>query len=105
VTSLDESKGQTTHRWPQFLPDGRHFLYLAGNPFALENPTNTIMVGSLDSKESKILLPTHSNAVYSSGHLLYLRSNALMAQPFDAKPLEFTGEAFFRLRTKFQRTL
>jgi Tol biopolymer transport system component len=95
VTTLDESKGEITHRWPQFLPDGRHFLYLAGSPYApRETPTNTIMVGSLDSKESKILLRTHSNAMYTSGHLLYLRLNALMAQPFDVKRLEFTGEAF-----------
>jgi len=46
VTTLDESKGETTHRWPQFLPDGSHFLYLAGSPYApVESPTNAIRKG------------------------------------------------------------
>jgi Tol biopolymer transport system component len=95
VTSLpDPTKGEVTHRWPQFLPDGRHFLYLAGTPYGLkENPTNAIFVGSLDSKDRKFLMRTHSGAMYASGHILFLRQNTLMAQPFDAKRLEFTGEA------------
>ncbi|HVS90119.1 MAG TPA: protein kinase [Candidatus Acidoferrum sp.] len=95
VTTLDLSKNETTQRWPYFLPDGRHFLYVAGTPFApKENPTNAILVGSLDSKESKLLLYTHSNAIYASGHLLFLRQNTLMAQPFDPRHLELTGDAF-----------
>src|SRR5215472_14078994 len=95
VTSLDHpEKGVTTHRWPQFLPDGRHFIYVAGTPLTpRENPTNAIMVGSLDSKESKLLLHAHAGAQYSSGHILFLRQGTLMAQPFDAKRLELTGEA------------
>jgi serine/threonine protein kinase len=95
VTTLDTSKGEVSHRWPYFLPDGRHFLYLAGSPYApKENPTNEIVVGSVDSTERKVLFQTRSNAIYASGHLLFLRSSALMAQPFDAKRLEFTGDAF-----------
>jgi Tol biopolymer transport system component len=94
VTTLDPSKGESTHRWPYFLPDGRHFLYLAGKPFTpKENPTNAILVGSLDSKESKLLLHTQSNAIFASGHILFLRQNTLMAQPFDTKRLEFAGDA------------
>jgi eukaryotic-like serine/threonine-protein kinase len=95
VTSLDPGKGVTTHRWPQFLPDGRHFLYVAGTPLTpRENPTNAIMVGSLDSKESKLLLHAHARAVYVSGHILFLRLSTLMAQPFDLKRLELTADAF-----------
>ena len=94
VTTLDPSKGVTTHRWPQFLPDGRHFLYVAGTPLTpRENPTNAIMVGSLDSKESKLLLHAHASAQYVSGEILFLRQSTLMAQPFDVKRLELTGEA------------
>jgi len=94
VTTLDPSKGVTTHRWPQFLPDGRHFLYVAGTPLTpRENPTNAIMVGSLDSKESKLLLHAHASAQYVSGQILFLRQSTLMAQPFNVKRLEFTGEA------------
>lgn len=92
VTTLDSSKGEVTHRWPQFLPDGRHFLYLAGAPLGLRQSSNEILVGALDSKDSKVLIHTHANALYSSGHILFLRETTLMAQPFDAKRLELTGD-------------
>lgn len=95
VTNLDSAKGEITHRWPYFLPDGRHFLYVGGSPFGLkEDQKNAIMLGSLDSKESKFLTHTHSGAMYASGHILFLRESTLMAQPFDVKRLELTGEAF-----------
>ncbi len=91
VTTLKEQ----SHRWPYFLPDGRHFLYLAGSPFTpKESPANAVMIGSLDSKEGKLLFHNHSNAIFASGHILFLRQNTLMAQPFDAKRLELTGDAF-----------
>ncbi|HXT74273.1 MAG TPA: protein kinase [Candidatus Angelobacter sp.] len=94
VTALDRSRNESTNRWPYFLPDGRHFLYLAGNPLTpTGSPTNSIMVGSLDSKETKFLFHNHSNAIYASGHLLFLRQNTLMAQPFDTKRLELYGDA------------
>jgi serine/threonine protein kinase len=95
VTRLDSSKNETTHRWPHFLPDGRHFLYLAGTPVTpKETYPNAIRVGLLGSNESKVLLQSHADALYASGHILFLRLNTLMAQPFDAKRLEFTGDAF-----------
>ena len=95
VTTLDSKRGETTHRHPSFLPDGRHFLFLSGTPFApKENSPNAIEVGSLDSPETKRLLQTHASAIYAAGHILFLRQNTLMAQPFDTKRLEFTGDAF-----------
>ena len=95
VTTLDPSKNESTHRWPQFLPDGRHFIYLAGTPFtSKESSTNAVLMGSLDSKESKLLFHAHSGALYVSGHILFLRLNTLMAQPFDAEHLELTGDPF-----------
>jgi eukaryotic-like serine/threonine-protein kinase len=94
LTKQDPSKNETTHRWPWFLPDGRHFIFLAGSTFTpRESSTNSIMMGSLDSKETKLLFHTHYQAVYASGHMLFLRQSSLMAQPFDAKRLEITGEA------------
>ena len=94
VTTLDRAKNESTHRWPYFLPDGRHFLYLAGNPNTpVESPTNSITLGSIDSTETKFLLHSHSNAIFASGHILFLRENTLMAQPFDPKRLELTGDA------------
>jgi eukaryotic-like serine/threonine-protein kinase len=94
VTTLDRAKNGSSHRWPWFLPDGRHFLYLAGNPFTPStSPTNSIFVGSLDSPQSKFLLRSASNAIYASGYLLFLQQNTLMAQPFNTKSLALTGDA------------
>jgi Tol biopolymer transport system component len=38
------------------------------------------------------LFSTTTNVVYNSGRLLFLRDNALMAQPFNLSKLELTGE-------------
>ena len=92
VTAVDTQQGETGHFWPHFLPDGNHFLFLALNSDAAKS---AIRVGSLDSKESKLLLNATSFALYSPpGYMLFQRDGALMAQPFDAAALEFTGEAF-----------
>ena len=92
ITTLDLTAGELSHRWPQFLPDGRHYIFLAGSVFtSSDNPTNTIRVGSLDSKESRILLRSHAGARYASGRLLYMRQGTLMAQPFDPAKLEISG--------------
>jgi eukaryotic-like serine/threonine-protein kinase len=88
VTSLDQARQESAHRWPWFLPDGRHFLYLA-----VAGGHSSIRVGSLDAHESKIVGESQFNAIYSQGYLIYLRETALMAQPFDAKRLVTTADA------------
>jgi Tol biopolymer transport system component len=90
TTTLVPSRIENSHRWPWFLPDGLHFLYLA-----VVNGTNdgTIYMGSLDSRETRVVVQANSNAVYASGYLLFLSEHTLMAQPFDAKRLNTTGEA------------
>jgi len=86
VTKLDVSRKETSHRWPQFLPDGHHFLYVAQAP-------TTIYVSSLDSRETKQLVTADSKALYAPpGYLLFVRQGALMAQPFDASRAEVVGE-------------
>ena len=90
VSALDESRGETSHRYPYFLPDGRHFLYLAR---CVQTENNAIYVGSLDSKETKRLLSADSSMAYSPpGYLLYVRGGTLLAQGFDADKLELAGE-------------
>ena len=92
ITTLDSARNELSNRWPQFLPDGRHFIYLAGSVFTpRENPTNVIRVGSLDGKVNKELVRSHAGAIYASGHLLYMRMDTLLAQPFDLGRLELTG--------------
>jgi len=91
VTTLDTSREEVAHICPFFLPDGRHFLYLARSA---KPENNAIFVGSLDSKESKLILNATSNPVYvSPGYLLFNRAGTLMAQPFNAERTELSGEA------------
>jgi eukaryotic-like serine/threonine-protein kinase len=82
--------GETRRCWPQFLPDGRHFLYLSDDS---RPERQGIYVAALGSNDRKRILASETNAVYaSSGHLLFLRGDALVAQPFDAARLELSGE-------------
>ncbi len=97
VTTLDASRGETAHRYPFFLPDGRQFLYLAlnlaGNRHA---PANRIWVGSLDGGPARPLIPANFNAQYADGYLLFVRGGdaggSLLAQAFDPKRLETSGD-------------
>ena len=91
ITALDESRQEVSHKYPQFLPDGKHFLYLAQSTRA-EN--TAIFVGTLDSKERKFVFSTRAKAAYTPGYMLFLRDRTLMGQAFDANKLQLTGEAF-----------
>ena len=86
ATTLDRGRQEGSHRRPAFLPDGRRFTYLA-------QPGNTIYVGSLDSPDVTRLLNADSGAVYSAGHLLFVRQGTLFAQMFDANQLRLSGDA------------
>ena len=96
ATTLDsQRKGETTHRFPFFLPDGNHFLFVrAGHAAALDDEVNSLWIGSLDGAETIELMQTGSNAAYAMGHLFYIRDQFLVARPFDPAKLEFTGEPF-----------
>jgi Tol biopolymer transport system component len=83
-------EGQAGHRYPQFLPDGRRFLFLAQ---AGQRTQSGTYVGSLDSKETVLLLQTDVSALYAPpGYLLFIRGNALMAQAFDVTATRLSGE-------------
>jgi Tol biopolymer transport system component len=91
VTSLDESRGEVAHVHPAFLPDGRHFVFLARN---IDPEKTTVMVGSLDGKDVRPLFHADSAAIYTDpGYLLFARDNALFAWRFDPQRLELSGIA------------
>ncbi len=93
VTKIDEDHGETTHRWVTFLPDGRHFLYLAGSHSSgTKSEANAVYAGQLGSDQRKLVLRVRSNVAYASGHLLYVRDRVLLAQPFDPGRLELSGD-------------
>lgn len=79
VTHLDTS-GQTSHRFPYFLPDGHQFLFFAtGRPDA-----EGVYLGSLDSEAARRLLPANTAAVFlPPDHVLFGRDEALYAQRLD----------------------
>jgi serine/threonine protein kinase len=92
VTKQDVAAFQVSNRWPVFLPDGRHFLYLACN-FSGHLDKNWIVMGSLDSPERRPIVNASTNAVYADpGYLLYWRDDALVAQRFDLGSYSLTGE-------------
>jgi Tol biopolymer transport system component len=93
ISDFDKSRGEGSLRWPAFLPDGKHFLYLAAN-FTGRKETNAIFVGSLDSNEKRFVVEATSNAAYAPpGYLLFYRDRTLLAQPFDLKRFALVGEA------------
>jgi serine/threonine protein kinase len=88
VTRLEA--GQMNHKFPQFLPDGRHFIY-----FVTGGPRQGVYAGSLDGTSSKRLANADATAVVSpSGFLLFLRQTTLFAQAFDFKGQELSGNPF-----------
>ncbi len=92
VTELDTSREELAHGHPFFLPDGRHFIYLAVSRKA-EN--TGIVVASLDSKETAFLVNTEVRAAFAPpNHLLFMRENTLMAQRFHSSRLELDGDPF-----------
>ena len=92
ATELDRTR-HSTHRWPWFLPDGKHFLFLATNHTGGDPKQNGIYFGSLDSKEAHLIVNAESGAEYASGYLLYRVNTALVAQPFDPQSGTLKGPA------------
>jgi eukaryotic-like serine/threonine-protein kinase len=96
VTRLDPATGESNHRWPYFLPDGRHFIYTASTGICCPaaKPAK-IRVASLDSAEPAVtLFEVESAVTYASGHLLFVRDDTLMAQPFDLRTRQPSGDVF-----------
>jgi Tol biopolymer transport system component len=91
VTKIDTHQ-HSSHRWPFFLPDGKHFLYLALNHDRAQSGNDAIYYASLDGRENKLLLRTQSSAVYAGGFLLFVRGDQLMAQAFDPANGTLSGD-------------
>ncbi len=85
------SQEHTTHRWPLFLPDGIHFLFLA-SPGGSEDIGNVLAVGSTKEKMRKPAVQVSSQPLLYGNHLLYVRDQNLMAQRFDMSQLTTTGD-------------
>ena len=96
---LNTARFERAHLWPQFLPDGKHFIFFVLSDLA---DLSGVYAGSLDSPEYRMLFPSDTNAVYSTvagagsaakGYLLFIRNRSLLAQPFNAARLALDGDA------------
>jgi eukaryotic-like serine/threonine-protein kinase len=88
--ALDSIRKEQTHRWPSFLPDGRHFLYYTSRGGG-EEP-GEIFVGSLDQQPPARVVESSSLAMFGApGYLLFVRGKTLLAQPFDVDRLRLNG--------------
>jgi Tol biopolymer transport system component len=91
VSNLDIQAKESAHRWPEFLPDGEHFLFHVRS--GVEGKTGAYL-GSLDGSTVRFLFPSSSNALYvPPGYTLFHRDGGLLAQRFDASKLELFGDA------------
>jgi Tol biopolymer transport system component/tRNA A-37 threonylcarbamoyl transferase component Bud32 len=92
VHELDKARHEFALGWPQFLPDGRHFVYSSASTDAVKTG---IYARSLDTKETRFVISADGNVSYTPpGFLTYGRGATLFAQPFDVNKLRVTGEPF-----------
>jgi Tol biopolymer transport system component len=89
VTPIDPSQGDRQLAWPEFLPDGRHFLYVVRSA----KPERTgLYLGVIDGSVNTRLMDAFSRTAYCAGHILYVRDGTLQAQPFDPVRFAVTGQ-------------
>ena len=97
LTALDRSRGDFSHSWPQWLPNGQDFLYFVRTGL---RETTGIYAASLSSATaaSKLIAESYAAGRYASirgssrGHLVFLKGDTLMAQSFNHSSLTITGE-------------
>ncbi|MDP1675263.1 MAG: protein kinase [Bacteroidota bacterium] len=95
ITVRDSTRNEGSHRWPFFLPDGKHFLYVVRTVSETgEAEGDAIFASSLDGTTKKMILRSSSNAMYANGHIIFIQDKTLMAQAFDPDNLALTGEPF-----------
>ncbi len=97
VTTVDSTRGEITHQFPVFLPDGRHFLFFARNT---DPAKSCVYLASLEGGAPRLLMLADNRTVavavnpsaQAEGWLLFTRQGVLLAQPFDFRRKELVGE-------------
>ena len=89
LTTRNATRGDVSHRFPQFLPDGRSFL------FTVLGPEGGIYTGSLDSSQTRRVVGDAGRGYYvDAGYLVFQRGHAVLAVPFDGLRAEVSGTEF-----------
>jgi Tol biopolymer transport system component/tRNA A-37 threonylcarbamoyl transferase component Bud32 len=89
ITSLDSTRAETAHRFPQFLPDGRHYLFTTLPP---KDGKFDIYLGELGSSTREFVLSAESGVRFADGRLLYDRNGSLAVRNFGISNLPLKGE-------------
>jgi len=93
ITRVDESDGLQGHRWPVFLPDGRHFLYVSFASGLRTGNVSEVRVGSLNSTgDKRISSESVRTVAFALNHLFFVRNGMLYAQRFDSAELRTSEE-------------
>ncbi len=92
VVKIDSTNTGLSLRWPYFLPDGEHFVYMQRAYGSISAAEDGIYAASLEGESSKLLINSPSNVQYADGYLFYVRQSLLFAHSFDPGNLELKGE-------------
>jgi Tol biopolymer transport system component/predicted Ser/Thr protein kinase len=94
LTTLDADSGELSHRWPQFLPDGRTLVFLVQTSEAGARNDQSRIEALEDAGARHELLRTNASAAYAPpGRLLFWREGSIYAQELDARQFRLRGEA------------
>ena len=88
VTKVHKGGVYAGSRWPYFLPDGRHFLYLG---IEGDDPKGKVYAAALDSPDPKLIVEENTGVAYANGYLFFTKDGNLVAQPFDPDRLTLSG--------------
>ena len=89
LTTRDQARGDYQHAWPEFLPDGRRFLFVIRSS---QPDRSGVYVASIDDGTPRFVMPAHSRVSYANGHLLFVRQGLLMAQRFNDATATLEGQ-------------
>jgi serine/threonine protein kinase/Tol biopolymer transport system component len=89
ATTVDQAADEITHRWPEFLPDGRHFIYYA---YAATRGQIGLYLGELGSTRKDRIVPGARRGAAANGLFFFAREGTLFAQKFDEARLKTTGD-------------
>jgi Tol biopolymer transport system component len=91
ATTLDASQKDQAHRWPAFLPDGRHFVFASWNS---GTTTREIRVAAFDGAAPRTLFRAESGAIVSGNHFFYVQDHPsrLLTRAFNPDTLQLEGQ-------------
>lgn len=92
IVPVNPAHPEDVSMWPEFLPDGRHFLYLA-TTHSHSDLAHRLMLASIDGGAAAQVGSIESRTLFADGYLIFVRDGTLLAQRFDPDSRKLSGEA------------